>query len=348
MALIKNKKEFIGAVATIVGADMGIQDLVFPKARPRRTKLIEYDYATIEGASASYHSFAETAQVVEKDGKSTITLAPINFNESISKDEIDANASKFGENEYGDGSIDAVTESALNGVGKLALRAMIGTKRAMYEALTTHKITGGYKGANGVEDIVFNTPTANKQVLTNTGSEVYWNTIATAKPVDNLYSAYEAMIIKPSFVIMNSTDYGYFYDNAQVLTADNSSTGTKKNYTLNENRDPEADFFKAGTLQHKDMMLDVYVERGTYKDAVGSDVKFLLNSFVILGSRGQASTEFGGIPVAKNGGVTNISAEIDVEELITSNPPVHELVHRTAPLPLLKNGNAFYSMKVTA
>ncbi len=348
MALIKNKKSFIGAVATIVGADMGIQDLVFPKARPRNTKLIEFDYATVEGASADYHSFAETARVVEKDGKSTITLAPINFNESISKDEIDANAIKFGENEYGDGAIDAVTESALNGVGKLALRAMIGTKRAMYEALTTHKITGGYKGSNGVEDIVFNTPAGNLQVLTNTGSEIYWNTIATAKPLDNLYSAYEAMIIKPSFVVMNSTDYGYFYDNAQILTADNSSTGTKKNYTLNESRDAEADFFKAGTVQHKDMMLDVYVERGTYKSSAGADVKFLLNSFVVLGSRGQASTEFGGIPVAKNGGVSNISAEIDVEELITSNPPVHELVHRTAPLPLIKNGNAFYSMKVTA
>lgn len=348
MALVKNKKAFIGAVSTIVGADMGIQDLLFPKARPRNTKLIEYDYATIEGASADYHSFAETAKVVDKDGKSVIILAPLNFNESISKDEIYANASKFGENEYGEGSIDAVTESALNGVAKLSLRALIGTKRAIYQALTTHKIAGGYKGKDGAEDIVFNTPAANIEVLTNTAPKLYW-TNSSSTPLDNLYAAYESMIVKPTMAVMNSALYSYFYDNAQIRTADNTSTGLKKNYTLNEGRNAEGDFFKAGTVQYKDMMLDIYVERGTYKDSAGTDVQFLTDGFVVLASRGNGTTEFGGIPVAKQGeGVVNISAEFDVQEIVTQNPPVHELVHRTAPLPLLKNGNAFYSMKVTA
>jgi len=347
MALIKDKKTFISAVATIVGVNMGIQDLVLPRARPRKTKLIEYDYATIEGASAAYNSFAKTADVVEKDGKSTIVLAPLNFNESISKDEIYADASKFGQTEYGDGNVDAVTESALNGVGKLALRALIGTKVAIYEALTTHKIANGYESKDGKEDIVFNTPAANIEVLTNSGSELYWtNTSSTA--LDNLYAAYELMIVKPSMVIMASATYGLFYGNSQIRTADNSTSGRKKNYTLNEGRQAGDDFFKAGTVQHKDMMLDVYVERGTYKSG-GSDVGFLASQYVILASRGNGSTEFGGIPVAKKGeGVVNIATEVDIDEVVTINPAAHELVHRTAPLPLLKNGNAFYSMKVKA
>ncbi len=346
MAIIQNTKSFISAVSTLVGIDMGCQELIFPKARPRKTKLIEYDYATVEGASAAYNSFASTADVVEKDGKSTIVLAPLNFNESISKDEIHADAAKFGQNEYGDGNVDAVTESALNGVARLLLRSMIGTKKAMYEALTTHVITGGYLGRNGREDIIFNVPADNKQVLLNTGGELFWDN-ASSLPLDNLYAAYENMIIKPTVVIMETALYGLFYDNAQIRTVDNSSTGKKRNYSLNEGRDIDSDFFRAGTIYHKDMMLDVYVERGTFKDDAGADQRFLNDDYAILTSKASGTTEFGGIPVARKGvGVINISAETDVAEIISENPPQHELVHRTAPLPLMKNGNAFYSLKV--
>ena len=348
MAIISNVKSFVSAVSTLVGIDMGCQTLVFPKARPRKTKLIEYDYATVEGASAAYNSFASSADVVEKDGKSTIVLAPLNFNESISKDEIFADAAKFGQNEYGEGTVDAVTESALNGVAKLSLRALIGTKRAMYEALTTHTIVGGYLGKAGTEDIIFNVPADNIQILTNAGAELFWDNAASL-PLDNLYSAYENMIVKPTIVIMETSLYGSFYDNAQIRTIDNSSTGKKKNYSLNEGRNIDSDFFHAGTIHHKDMMLDVYVERGTYKDVAGSDQKFMDANYAVLTSKASGTTEFGGIPVSRQGvGVVNISSEVDVAEIVSENPPQHELVHRTAPLPLMKNGNAFYSLRVKA
>ena len=347
MAIINDRKTFIQSVSTLVAVDMGVQGLLFPKARPRTTKLIEYDYATVKGASAAYSSFARQAEVVEKDGKSRIILAPINFNESISKDEIYADAEKFGENEYGDGTIDAVTESALTGVAKLQLRAEVGTKKAMYEALYDHKITGGYQTKSGTEDIVFNTPAGNKKVLSNAGAELYWDN-ANATPVTNLYDVYASMIIKPTVTIMESSTYGLFYSSAEVRTADNSSSGKKANFIVNEARDVNADFFKAGTLMEKDMMLDVYVERGTYTVG-GTDTAFLPAAYVVLGSRGKGTTEFGGIPVAKEGeGVVNIAAEVDIAEVISLNPPQHEVVHRTAPLPLLKNGNAFYSLKVKA
>lgn len=347
MALIPKRKVFISAVVSMAVLDMSAQAAIFPEGTPRTTSLIEFDHVEIENTSADYHSFAETSKTVTKDGFSTTTYGPLNFNESISKEKIEADARKFGQTEYGEGQVHPEVQAALSGVAKLQKRAMVGTKRAMYEALTLHKITNGYKGDNGFEDIVFAVPVANKKVLTNTGDEIYWNTVATAKPVTNIYAAFKAMKNKPSMVVMSSDTYGDFYSNAEVRTADNSSTGTKKNYTDNENVDPEAKFFRAGRLRHKEMAIDVYVESDTYK--VGAtDTLYLEDKYVILTSRGAGSTEYAGIPVAEEGGVRNIAAKVDAREVIKSDPPVHKVVHRSAPLPLIKDGNSFYSMQVKA
>lgn len=343
MALIKNKKTFIKAVSTIVGVDMGVQNDLFPKARPRRTKLIEFDFTTVENALPEYNSFSNTANVVSKDGKDRIILGAMNFNESISKDTIDADAEKFGENEYGDGRVDPVTESALNGVAKLEKRALVGTKKAIYEALTTFKIVNGYQGSEGVEDIVFPVPATNKKVV---GTK--WDD-ANAKPLDDIYSLYKAMLVKPTKIIMHPDTYAKFEDNAQVLTVDNTSNGTLRNYWVNEKADASKKYFKAGRIVYRGMRLDVMIEQDTYKNSSGVDTYYLDPKFVVFASNGNGTTEFGGIPVAKKGvGVVNIAAEKDVEEIIESNPPQHMIVYRTAPLPLLKNGNAFGSLQVLA
>lgn len=347
MALLKNKVTFIAAVAEIIAVDMGVQTLVFPKSRTRVTSQIEYDYAVVNGASAAYHSFAQTANVVQKDGKSVVTLDPINFNESISKEAVDANMVQFGQNEYSIGAGDVLMESLLTGVGKLALRAEVGLKVAYYDALVNHQITGGNVSRDGVaSDIVFNVPAAQKAVLTNTGSELYWDN-ASAKPVTNIYDAYASMKVKPSMGILQGDTYGLFYASGEVRTADNSSTGKKANFILNENVDTEADFYRAGTLMEKDMRLDIYVERGTY-DVAGTDTDYMSARHMVFAQRGAASTEYAGIPVAEKGGVRMISAEMDVSEVVTENPPVHEFVFRTAPLPVLKRAMAFYSLRVKA
>jgi len=149
--------------------------------------------------------------------------------------------------------------------------------------------------------------------------------------------------------IMSSDTYGDFYSNGQILTADDTANGRKKNYTENEGVDPESKFFRAGRLRYKEMAIDIYVESDTYK--VGAtDTLYLPDAYVVLTSRGAGSTEYAGIPVAEKGaeGVYNIAAKVDVREIITLDPPQHKVVHRSAPLPLIKDGNSFYSMKVKA
>lgn len=344
MALIKNKKEFVQAVGLVVETDMSIVNEMFPSVQLHMGEEIEYDSATVEGVAPSYNSFASTAKVIQKDGKDIVTLKPVNFNNAISKGVIDANASKFGQNEYGDGMVDAQMESALNGVAKLHLNRLVATKALAYEALTTHKIVGGYIGINGVEDIEFNVPAANKEVFDGTTLK-YWSNSAST-PLDDMVRAYKAMKIKPTRVIMNDATYSNFYDNAQVATFDNVTTGTKKNFTVNENIDPSVDFFRAGRINYKGITLDVYVERGVRYTGSGY-VPFMPNGYVVYGSP-IGEMHYGGIPVADTNGIRNIAAEYDVSEVIESNPPQHHLVYRSAPLPVLKNGHAYFSQKVEA
>jgi len=345
MALVKNKKEFITAVSLIVVADLGIIKDLFPSLRLNKTEEIEYDSAVVEGVAPEYISFSETAGVVTKDGKNRVSLKTVNFNNAISKETIDADAEQFGQNEYGDGTVDAVTESALTGVGKLHLNALVGTKKIVYEALTTFKIAGGYIGKNGKEDIVFAVPAANKEVFDGAAKK-YWSD-SDSTPVDDIDRAVKAMKVKPSRAIMNDTTFANFLKNDQVRTADNSSNGTKRNFVQNENIDVEAKYYEAGKLflpSGKTIAIKVEIEQRY----TGSGYEpFLSDGYVIYASP-LGEMAYGGIPVPVQGGVRRVAAQFDVEEIITRNPPQHLVQYRTAPLPVLKQGEAYYVQKVEA
>jgi hypothetical protein len=345
MAIIKDKVTFTKAVMTIVAVDMGIRQLVFGETKTFKTDFIEYDTATVQGTAPAYNSFSNTAKVVSKDGKDTVRIAPVNFNESISKSAIDANATMFGETEYGGQMVSAEEQSALDGVSKLALNAQVGTKKIFYEALTTHKIAGGYQGVDGAEDIVFGVPVANKEVLDNS-TNIYWTTPATAKPLNDMKRAVKAMKVKPRYAIMNDVTYGLFVNNSQVITDANSSDKAK-NFTLNENIDIEKDLVRMGRVMFEGIVLDVYVESGTYWNG-SQDVPYMADNFVAYAGGRHGGTYFGGVPVAKNGGVENEAKETDISEVITQNPPQHNVIHRSAPVAVLRNGEAFYSQQVGA
>jgi hypothetical protein len=348
MGLIQDKKELVQAVQTVVRVDATIMNLLFPMEYFHTTETIEYDASTVEGVAPSYNSFKNKANVVSKDGFDTVTLHPVNYNESISKTAINANARKFGENVYGAtaGAVSSEQRALLDGVAKLEMRTQVGKKAVMYEALTTHKIASGYLGTSGAEDIVFAVPTANREVLTNTGANLYWDD-TSAKPLDNILRIYRSMKVKPSAVIMNDTEYGYFYGNAQVLTVDNTSSGEKKNYFVNEGADSSTVAFRAGRINHKGMIIDVWVEPQQRKLANGSYTPYMPDKYVVFAST-NGEMHYGGIPVAQNGTVENITAPFDVQEVIEVNPPVHEVVYRSAPLPVLKNGEEYYSLKIRA
>lgn len=345
MAIIPNTKEFVQGVALLVDADMGVVNDLFPGVPVlHRTEEIVYDAAVVEGVAPEYNSFRETAKVITKDGKDRVSLKPVNFNNAIDKESIDADAMQFGQNEYGEGQIDPTVQSALTGVAKLLRNAKVGTKKVVYEALTTGKIANGYIGASGVEDIVFNIPAANKEVFDGTTLK-YWSNSAST-PVDDILRMYKKMKIKPNRVIMNDTTYSHFYDNAQVLTMDNATTGKKRNYVVNENVPDGAKYFRAGRLMHKGVNIDIYVENEQRNTGSGY-TPFLPDGYVIFASP-VGEMHYGGIPIAENGGIRRIAAEFDVQELITQNPPQHSIIFRTAPLPVLKQGEAYGIQKVEA
>lgn len=348
MGLIQDKKDLIQAVQTVVLVDQTIMNLLFPMEYFHTTETIEYDASTVEGVAPSYNSFKNKANVVSKDGFDTVTLNPVNYNDSISKTAINANARKFGENVYGAtaGVVTAEQRALLDGVSKLEMRTQVGKKAIMYEALTTHKIANGYLGMSGPEDIVFAVPTANKEVLSNTGANLYWDN-ASSTPLDDMLRIYRSMKVKPSVAIMNDTEYGYFYDNAQVLTESNTSTGTKKNYFVNEAADSSKEAFRAGRINYKGMILDVWVEPQARKLEGGTYTPYMPDKYVVFAST-NGEMHYGGIPVAQNGTVENITAPFDVQEIIEANPPVHEIVYRSAPLTVLKNGEEYYSLKIRA
>lgn len=344
MPLINSKKEFVKAVSLIVETDMGMVEDLFPTVRTMKTEEIEWDSAVVEGVSPEFTSFAETAKVITKDGKSRFSLKPVNFNNAISKEQIDADAEQFGQNEYGDGDVDAETESALNGVAKHHLNAKVGIKKIAYEALTTFKIAEGYIGMSGKEDIVFPVPDANKEIFDGTNKKYWSNSEST--PVTDIDRAVKAMKIKPSRVVMNENTFANFLNNGEVRTADNSTTGTKRNFIQNENVDIEAKYYTAGRLTlPSGKTVDVKVEN-EQRFTGSSYVPFLDDGYVIYASP-LGVMHYGGIPVAEKGvGVRRIRAEFDVQELITQNPPQHLLQYRTAPLPTLKQGEAYYVQQV--
>ena len=345
MALIKNKKEFITAVSLIVVADLGIVRDLFPSIKTSRKAEIEYDSAVVEGVAPEYVSFSQSAKVIQKDGKNRVSLKPTTFNNAISKETIDADAEQFGQNEYGDGEVDAVTEAVLTGVGKLHLNALVGLKKITYEALTTFKISGGFIGEDGKEDIVFAVPAANKEIFDGTAKK-YWSD-SDSTPVDDIDRAVKAMKVKPSRVIMSDTTFANFLKNDQVRTADNSANGTKRNFVQNENIDPEAKYYEAGKLflpSGKTIAIKVETEQ---RYTGSGYVPFLPDGYVIYASP-IGELNYGGIPKAEAGGVRRIAAEFDVEEIVTQNPPQHIVQYRTAPLPTLKQGEAYYSQKVEA
>jgi hypothetical protein len=349
MALIQDKKELVQAVQTVVQVDNTIMNLLFPSELFHTTETIEYDASTVEGVAPGYNSFKNRATVVAKDGFDTVTLNPVSYNESISKTAIYANARKFGENVYGAtaGMVDPIQRALLDGVAKLELRTQVGKKAIMYEALTTHKIAGGFvDGTGGAVDIVFAVPAANKEVLANTGSNLYWDN-ASSKPLTNLLRIYRAMKVKPTAIVMNDVEYGYFFANAQVTTIDNTTTGEKRNFYVNEAVDSSSVGFRAGRINYMGMIIDVWVEPQTRLLANGSRTAYLPSKFVIFASN-NGEMHYGGIPVAQNGTVENITAPFDIQEIIEANPPVHQITYRAAPLPVLKNGEEYYSLQVRA
>lgn len=340
MAIIQSKVAFTKALQNIVKVDMGIQSLLFPKQPAKAGKFIKFDVSNVEGVAPEYNDFKNSPIVVQNEGFDTVTVAPVNYSLAKHKEDIDLETREFGITPEDKDWASARERIALNGVGRLKLNVQVGIKAMIYEAITTGKIKNAYQGKEGIEDIVFNIPTSN--IFVNDGTTYkYWDDVDST-PLDDIKRVYDAMTIKPEMVIMGDKEYSLFYDNKQVMDATNSSTGTKRNFIVNEDKSKKK-FKNMGTIMYKGMTIDVYVEKQTRLLPDKTRVPFMAEKKVSFASSGSSTTEFGGIPTVEKGkGVFRVAREELVGEFIKKEPPVsHKIVYQTAPLPLIKNGEAF-------
>jgi len=346
---IPSKIGLISYVETVEVVDMGVQDFLFPKSKPqilKENKYIQYDMRTVKGRQRAFNSFTNTANITEGKGYSTVTLAPTNINLSRSLTIVDERLKKFGEGQY-DTRFGSAKSQVVGDIGsELHQDGVITTKFALYEALTTHKIKDGFEDETGFQDIVFAVPANNFEVLDNTAGNEYWDN-PDAPILSHIKRAIKAT--KCTVMILNELSLGWFFANKQIIKTEANTDG---NFIVNaKSKDIDLDkttFYKVGRLNDTDTQIniDVWVEVGVADDKNGDEMPYMPDNYVAYARKGAGSTEYGSIPTVDKSGFKWFMREFDIDTDIQKNPLKFDLIYRSAPLPVLKDGSKFYSQKI--
>jgi hypothetical protein len=346
---IPSKIGLIEYVETVETVDMGVQNLLFPKSKPQvllENKFIQYDMREVKGRQRAFNSFHNSANITEGKGYSTVTLAPTNINLSRSLTVVEERLKRFGESQY-DKRYGSAKSQIVGEIGsELHQDAIITTKFALYEALTTHKIKNGFEDETGFQDIVFAVPANNFEVLDNSEGNEYWDN-TDAPILTHIKRAIDST--KATIMIMNEQTLGWFFANKQIVKVGANTDG---NFYVNEKAKSididSTTFYKVGRLSDVDTQIniDVYVETGTGEDINGDEKPYMPDTYVAYARKGAGSTEYGGIPTVSKNGFKWFMKEFDIDTDIQKNPLKFDLIYRSAPLPVLKDGGKFYTQKV--
>lgn len=333
MARIRNRERFLKATETIVGVDMSMERLVFSKTEKQTGKLFVYQTSVSDGKTAEFTSFMESAEVLEKDGFAEVKVPVFEINRQIPFTDLDSAGQKLGETQFSQNGgyasdVKVIGEQAHSG-------ALHRRNKLMASVLCYHALT---KSRDKIE-ADFNVPDENREVKT-TG---LWNN-PSAPVVDDMANAIRKMKVKPSFAIMSPATYANMLTNGDLRTADNTSTGEKRNFIVNENVEVGAELFNAGKVVDPRVMIDIYVWGGTDEN----DNAYFPDGYVAYTNSKAGLTGFGGLLVRpKNGGTARrVAKKIDIGELHEDNPVVDSITYKSAPIYILKKPEAFYSQKV--
>jgi len=330
MVRIPNKTQWIKATKTVVGEDMAIEALVFSATEMTTKATFEYDVATKEGKAAGFRTFAESAEVVDKDGFATVKVKPFQINQKVTFNYLDEKQRDFGATEY-----DEKVESDLLESAKMHSNALIRRKKMIGSVLAYHNLTLARDGL----DAEFNVPTANKEVKT----AEKWDS-ANAPVVADMKNAKDKMKSKPTMAIMNPKTYANMIKNGDLTTADNNSAGVAKNFELNAAVDNGQEVYRAGRVIDPELVLDVYVWNG--KD--GNDY-YLPDGFVAYTNSKAGLSGFAGVYVRPKPNATAIMkrAEFTMNEIKGGDDPIVDAInYKSAPIYILKDNEGFYSQKV--
>jgi hypothetical protein len=357
------KMSVIRAVSMMETVDMTGIMKAFPVEFQHDSQKVEFD--VYEGGTeiALKGSFASQANIVNKDGFKTVTVNPMQINESITDSVANVNKTRIGQDTYGrdKGGLSASARQAIEedakGFGKLKKRAQRLLKKSAYDVLTTGKVT---VSAQGVVVDEINYGLTNIIVNDNSTAGIYqWNDTTNSDPIMQLET--QAVNMKQYSVdtyIMGSEAQKAFIKHPKVLTSDNVTTGKKANFfspTKEERASKSTDtlLFMGTTAGDYGKSVELYVELDQYNDGT-QDVAYLNKNYCVgfkAGNEDNAQIQYGNIPVTSGEGANvAISTFVGKEHLdgrISKNPVGVERFYRTSPLPTMNQPKAFVSIKAT-
>jgi len=354
------KTSVIAAIAVLQTVDMSIERFAFSTSYTHNAQKVEFDVYEGGDEIALKGNFAKESNVVDKDGFKTITVNPMQVNESIVDAVINAGKKRIGETIYGDstgGLTDAEKaeiEDDMKGFGKLVKRNQRLVKKSLYDVLTSGKVV--VSGDGEVEDEIDYGMT-NKIVNDNSTAGSYqWNDTTNSDPIQQL----ETEALEMGQYAVDTFVIGFEVRKAwaahpKVRTSDNTTAGKRANFipaTKEEKASKSTKYMKylGQTTGDHGVALDIYAELEKY-DATSY---FLDKNFTVgfaMGDGQNAQVQYGAIPVAEG---SNTASDlvlyegkdwIDAE--IKKDPAGVKRYFRSSPLPTMNQPKAFISIKAT-
>ncbi|MDQ1341338.1 MAG: Phage major capsid protein [Campylobacterota bacterium] len=354
------KTSVITAVAILQTVDMAIAKMAFPTEFTHNAQRVEFDFYEGTDEIALKGNFAKESNVVKKDGYKTITVNPMEVNESIVDAVINVGKKRIGETIYGEsmgGLSDAEKaeiEDDATKYGKLKKRSQRLIKKSMYDVLTTGKII---VSGNGDATDEINYGLTNIIVNDNaTAGQYQWNDTTNSFPVEQL----EKEALEMGQYAVNTFILGFearkaWAKHPQVRTTDNTTTGKRANFlpaTAEQKAAKSTKFMKylGQTTGDTGVALDIYTELEMY----GGTNYFLDKNYVVgfeFGNAQNGQVQYGAIPVAEG---TNQNSELVllqtkewIDGEIVKDPAGVKRYYRSSPLPTMNVPKAFISIKAT-
>ena len=356
------KQSIIAAVLTMEPVDMTGVMMAFPVEYEHDSQKVEFDVFEAGREIALKGSFASQANVVTKDGYTTVTVNPMQINESIVDSVANVNKKRIGETVYGDkkgisAGVQRTVESEMMGFGKLKKRALRLVKKSAYDVLTTGKVTVSAEGITtdeidyGLTNVVVNDNA--------TAGQYQWNDTTNSDPINQLetYALGMGAHAVDTFLLGHEA-HKAFIKHPKVLTSDNTTTGKKANFFAPTPAERAAKststlIFVGTTAGDYGKALEIYAELDQYNDG-SSDVYYLNKNYAVgfrRGNEDNGQIQYGNIPVA-TGTDENVTIETYVgKEWIDGeakkNPVGIARYYKSSPLPTMNQPKAFVSIKAT-
>lgn len=358
------RKSVIAAVATMETVDLSIMRMAFPASFTHNAQKVEFDVYEGGREIALKGNFAKEANIVGKDGFKTVTVNPMQVNESIVDAVVNINKKRIGETEYGttesnmsDAEKMAIEEDA-KGYGKLKKRSQRLIKKSMYDVLTTGKVVVSGEGdANDEIDYGLTNIIVNDNA---TAGQYQWNDTTNSNPIEQLEAEAEDMgQYAVDTYVLGVEAKKAFMSHPLVRTIDNTTTGKKANFiqASKEERTSKSTkymIFLGTTTGDYGKAVDIYYEYEQYVNASNIKTNYLDKNYAVgfaNGNEENGQVQYGNIPVAMGDGESATLETVEgmewIDGEIKKDPAGVKRYYRSSPLPTMNQPKSFISIKAT-